>query len=97
MMNMKVLFGILTDNYTVGSMIWRDEDGLHELTLLSDGSVREKFLALDSMYEAKRRLFSSHYPCISAEVPDIRLAQKYLGKKSDLVELLPRAAITPEE
>lgn len=88
---MKVLFAYSTDFKKVQGVIWQDESGIKERTLMSDGTTRDKDLNYESLVDVRQQLGRAMYPLYPAEVDDIRLAFKYLGKASDLVELLPEA------
>lgn len=88
---MQVLFAYSTDFKKIQAVIWQDETGINERTLMSNGTTRDKQLNFTSLSEVHQQLGRAMYPMYPAEVDDIRLAFKYLGKASDLVELLPEA------
>ncbi len=90
---MKIIFGLSYPDYTVDSVCWKQDGEIHERTLMSDGSVRDRIINNPSLYWVWVNWGSSHHPLHATEVLDIRTAFKYLGKKSDLIELLPETTI----
>ena len=95
---MKVIFSVAVSRFVVIAVTWKDDDGdIVERTLLSDGSVKDRVLNDPTLYSAMGSRHGSSSYAVPVEVADVRSAFKYLGKSSDLVELLPEATITPEE
>ena len=89
---MKVLFGYSADFSKISAVCWQTEDGeVVERVLRIDGSTKDyvhPHETIEDMWKHVGAVMDLMYP---AEVDDIRTALKYLGKSSDLVELLPKA------
>lgn len=94
---MNVIFSYMSDGI-VDSVYWQDlaSGTTMERTLKSDGSVSDQVLA-NGLDWVVNFLQSSHVYMYPAVVDDVRTAFKYLGKSSDLVQLLPEADIGPSD
>ena len=94
---MKVLFGYAANFETITAVCWQADDGsVMERVLRRDGVTVNYKHPHEDLPEMWRELGGSMNPMYPAEVEDLRTAFKYLGKSSDLVELLPRADLGPE-
>jgi hypothetical protein len=89
---MKVLFGYSSDFSKITAVCWQAENGeVVERVLRIDGTTKDYVHpsdSIDHLWNKMGAVMDLMYP---AEVDDIRTAMMYLGKSSDLVELLPRA------
>lgn len=91
---MKVLFAYTPDFKRIEGVIWAEETGeVVERILMPNGSTKQRTLNFASLLDARNQLGRSMYPLYPAEIGDLRSAFKYLGKASDLVELLPEAEL----
>jgi hypothetical protein len=88
---MIVIFGYMADG-NVDSVYWQqpEDDHAKVRTLRSDGVIVDKDMNHDLEW-VMNRLSSSQYWMYAAQVDDVRTAFKYLGKRPDLVQLLPEA------
>jgi len=76
--------------------MWEDDGGtcIKSRTLFSDDSVKEELVTCKGLRDAMRLYAGPYTPMYPAEVDDLRSAFKYLGKASDLAEMLPQAHVS---
>jgi len=77
-------------------VMWEDEESgcVRARLLMSDGAVSEEVVDCSGLYDAMVQYAGPYTPMYPAEVDDLRSAFKYLGKASDLAEMLPEAHVT---
>jgi len=90
---MNVLFRYSPDFTKVNAVYWENEGVVRRKFLRSDGEVLEADVEKGSLANICDRVGGSHIVLYAAVVDDLRSAFQYLGKASDLVELLPEADI----
>ena len=93
----KVLFGYSGDLRTVASVYWQDGDTDKHRVLKTDGTIVDREFHEPTLAAVKNRYGRSMHPLHAAEVDDLRSAFKYLGKASDLIELLPEVDLEDAE
>jgi hypothetical protein len=95
---MTVMFGYSGDFSKVSAVYYIDDEGMVAVRrLMSDGKIAQEELPYDSLQAAHDDLRSSMNPLYVAQVNDVRTAFKYLGKSSELIELLPEAELVAEQ
>ncbi len=91
---MNVLFRYSPDFTKVNAVYWETEEGaVKRKYLRSDGTVLQDDVDMSTLAQICNRVGGSHIAMYPAVVDDLRSAFQYLGKASDLVELLPEAPI----
>jgi hypothetical protein len=91
---MNVLFRYSPDFTKVNAVYWETEEGVVRRKFLrSDGTVLQADVEEGTLASICSRVGGSHIALYPAVVDDLRSAFQYLGKASDLVELLPEAEI----
>lgn len=92
---MNVVF-VFDGNDRTRQVMWHDEkSGCVKVRMMKDDdSISEDVVSCNGLYDAMRRYGGAYMPMYPAEVDDLRSAFKYLGKASDLAEMLPQANVT---
>jgi hypothetical protein len=96
---MKVLIVSSIDTGRVEQIIWQEGVKLvAEKTMYKDGTVEEDATYHDTLLDAANEINGSYSIWRLVDVADLRSAEKYLGKSSDLVNTLPELDIhAPDE
>jgi len=94
---MTVMFGYTGDFKKISSVYFLDGDRVSVRRYRDDGTTVDRLLMYHSIVDAYRDLNSSINPLYPAEVSDVRSAFKYLGKSSELIDLLPEAELGSQQ
>jgi hypothetical protein len=95
---MKVLIVSSVDTGKVTQILWHDVDCVSSKTLYRDGTQEEKATYYATLLDAANEMGNGYSVSRLVDVADIRSAEKYLGKSSDLVNTLPEQDIyAPDE
>lgn len=97
---MKVVFAIKYPSMQTSGVYWEADGETHERSLLSDNTMRDRVVgdSVDrNLYWVTQRLGSEYVSMRPTEVKSIAAAMKYLGKSSDLIQLLPEADFDDSE
>ena len=90
---MVVIFLFKPDYSRVVEVFWEEGGGVKSKILREDGVVETRDDDTKDLHDTMMRVGGPYTPMYPAEVDDLRLAFKYLGKAADLVETLPEASI----
>lgn len=91
-----VVFGYGPDFSRVVSVYWQDDEGVKGKHIRNNGEVFEKSYRYSSLRQCIDDVSGTYSPVRPAQVEDLRSAFKYLGKSSELADMLPEAQIEGE-
>lgn len=86
---------ILVSSYgsPVYMAFWQEGRVVRGVRWMSDGSTCDENGKYQTLPDVMKHLNKGYNVAYAVEVPDLRVALKYLGKPTDLVETLPEATI----
>lgn len=91
---MVIVFDISTQTHKVRGVYWEEGESFAGKHLVSDGSLEDISMPGPMhISELVRELAGGQGHAYPAEVDDIRSGLKYLGKSSDLAEMLPQVDV----
>jgi 3-mercaptopyruvate sulfurtransferase SseA len=95
---MKFLITSSVETGRVDQILWKEGDIVVSKTLYRDGTQEKRTTYHATLFDAAGEMGNGYSSSRLVDVADVRSAEKYLGKSSDLVNALPEQDIyAPDE